>query len=54
VYDLFVYLMYASGGTVVAERDTQGADMSGISFWLQATGYTIFIITILGQWRGWW
>jgi len=28
--------------------------MSNAAFWLQAAGYTLFLIVILGQWRGWW
>jgi len=28
--------------------------MSSTAFWLHAYGYTIFILAIYGQYRGWW
>jgi len=28
--------------------------LSSTAFWLQAIAYTLFLIVILGQWRGWW
>jgi len=28
--------------------------MSSTAFWLQAAAYTIFLLVILGQYRGWW
>lgn len=37
-----------SGVSLISERH----HMSSTAFWLQSTGYIIFVVAILGQYRG--
>ena len=36
-----------------SSNKTIEANMSSTAFWLQAIAYTIFLIVIVGQYRGW-